>query len=88
MIEHVKAWLTWGRIAFAVFIAVAGFATFVAGQVAGANSLEPRVKALEGRITAHEATAARLGHDLAEIKGYVRGIAGRLGVGKREVEHE
>ena len=45
-------WFTWGRMAFAAVVGVAWFATFVAGQVAGANSLEPRVAELEKRTEA------------------------------------
>lgn len=73
-------WFTWGRMAFAAVVGVAWFATFVAGQVAGANSLEPRVAELEKRTEAVEVRLSKQGEDLAEIKGYVRAIAGKMGV--------
>jgi len=71
---------TWGRVAFAGGMILAGAATFVAGQIAGANELEPRVLALEDRTSKVEAKLEVQGADLAEIKGYVRAIAGHLGV--------
>ena len=71
---------TWGRIAFLVLLAVAGFGTFVAGQIAGANELEPRVFELEKRTEAVEVRLSKQGEDLAEIKGYVRAIAKGMGV--------
>ena len=74
------ALFTWGRIAFLVILAVAGFGTFVAGQIAGASSLEPRVAELEKRTEAVEIRLSKQGEDLAEIKGYVRAIAKGMGV--------
>jgi hypothetical protein len=71
---------TWGRFAVAVCMLLAAGATFVAGQIAGANELEPRVAALEDRTSKVEAKLEVQGADLAEIKGYVRAIAGHLGV--------
>ena len=71
---------SWGRVAFAAILATAGFGTFVAGQIAGANGLEPRVSELEKRTDAVEARLSKQGEDLAEIKGYVRAIAARMGV--------
>lgn len=71
---------TWGRVAFAALMAVCGAATYVAGQVAGANELEPRVAQLEKRADAVDAKLNKQGEDIAEIKGYVRAIAGKLGV--------
>lgn len=71
---------TWGRVAVAVGMLLAAGATFVAGQIAGANELEPRVLALEDRTSKVEAKLELQGQDLAEIKGYVRAIAGHLGV--------
>ena len=73
-------WFTWGRAVVAAVVGVAWFATFVAGQVAGANSLEPRVAELEKRTEAVEIRLSKQGEDLAEIKGYVRAIAGKMGV--------
>jgi hypothetical protein len=52
----------------------------VAGQIAGANELEPRVLALEERTGKLEGKLEVQAQDLAEIKGYVRAIAGHLGV--------
>ena len=71
---------TWGRIAFAGGMILAGAATFVAGQIAGANELEPRVSSLEARTEAVEVRLSKQGEDLAEIKGYVRAIAKGMGV--------
>lgn len=71
---------TWGRVAFVGVMCLAGAATFVAGQIAGANELEPRVTALERRADVVENKLSQQGEDIAEIKGYVRAIAGRLGV--------
>jgi hypothetical protein len=71
---------TWGRVAFVGVMMLGGAATFVAGQVAGANELEPRVAALEERASKVEAKLEVQAADLAEIKGYVRAIAGHLGV--------
>jgi len=50
LIKKLKSWLTWGKIAFSAVLATAGFGTFVAGEIRGANLLEPRVSALEGRV--------------------------------------
>ena len=50
IIANVKSWLTWGKIAFSAVLATAGFGTFVAGEIRGANLLEPRVSALETRV--------------------------------------
>jgi len=71
---------SWGRVAVGALIATAGFGTFVAGQIAGANELEPRVAELEKRTDAVEARLSKQARDLAEIKGYVRAIAARMGV--------
>lgn len=71
---------TWGRIAFAGVMLLGGAATYVAGQVAGATELEPRVAALEERTGKMEVKLEVQAQDLAEIKGYVRAIAGHLGV--------
>lgn len=50
LINKLKSWMTWGKIAFSAVIATAGFGTFVAGEIRGANLLEPRVTALETRV--------------------------------------
>lgn len=50
LIKKLKGWLTWGKIAFSAVLATAGFGTFVAGEIRGANLLEPRVTALETRV--------------------------------------
>jgi hypothetical protein len=75
----VAKYLTFGRIALAVVIGAAGFGTFVAGEIAGASSLEPRVAALEQRATIIEAKMSQQGEVLSEIRGYVKGIAARVG---------
>jgi hypothetical protein len=79
MWEKVGEWLTWGRIIAAAVLAAAGFGTFVAGEIAGAASLEPRVTALEQRAEVIEARMSAQNEVLAEIRGYVRGIAARVG---------
>lgn len=71
---------TWGRVVLTVGALLTAGATFVAGQIAGANELEPRVSALEARTEAVEVRLSKQGEDLAEIKGYVRAIAGKMGV--------
>jgi hypothetical protein len=71
---------TWGRAAIAGGMLLAAGATFVAGQISGANELEPRVLALEERTGKLEGKLEVQAQDLAEIKGYVRAIAGHLGV--------
>jgi hypothetical protein len=76
----VAKYLTFGRIALAVVIGAAGFGTFVAGEIAGASSLEPRVTVLEQRASIIEAKMSQQGEVLSEIRGYVRGIAARVGV--------
>jgi hypothetical protein len=68
------------RAAIAGGMLLAAGATFVAGQIAGANELEPRVVALEERTGKLEGKLEVQAQDLAEIKGYVRAIAGHLGV--------
>jgi hypothetical protein len=80
IIEKVGEWLTWGRIAIACAIGAAGFGTFVAGEIKGASSLEPRVTVLEQRASAIEMRITHHGEILAEIRGYVKGIAARVGV--------
>jgi hypothetical protein len=80
MIEKIGEWLTWGKIAFAVIVGAAGFGTFVAGEIAGASSLEPRVAVLELRATAIETKMSQQGEVLSEIRGYVKGIGAKLGV--------
>lgn len=50
LIKKLKDWFTWGKIALSAILATAGFGTFVAGEIRGANLLEPRVSALEGRV--------------------------------------
>jgi hypothetical protein len=79
-IEKVGEWLTWGKITFAIIVGAAGFATFVAGEIAGASSLEPRVQVLEQRATAIETKMSQQGEVLSEIRGYVKGIGAKLGV--------
>ena len=79
MMDKIAQWFTWGRILFLVILGASGFATFVAGEIAGASSLEPRVTALETRTTSIEQRMASHGEVLAEIRGYVRGIAARVG---------
>ena len=79
MMDTLGKWFTWGRVLFAVLLGAAGLATFVAGEIAGASSLEPRVKALEVRTTVIETRILHQGEMLAEIRGYVRGIAARVG---------
>ncbi len=71
---------TWSRVALTVGALLTGGATFIAGQIAGANELEPRVAQLEARTEAVEHKLSKQGEDLAEIKGYVRAIAGKMGV--------
>jgi hypothetical protein len=71
---------TWGRVAFAAVMLLLWFGSFVAGQIAGANELEPRVTHLERRVDAVDAKLGKQGEDIAEIKGYVRAIAGKMGV--------
>ena len=73
-------WFTWGKVLVLVVLGAAGFATFVAGEIAGASSLQPRVAALETRATAIESRMGQHGEVLAEIRGYVKGIAARVGV--------
>ena len=80
IVEKIGEWLTWGKIAFAVIVGAAGFGTFVAGEIAGASSLEPRVQVLEQRASTIEMRIAHHGEILAEIRGYVKGIAARVGV--------
>jgi hypothetical protein len=82
----VAKYLTFGRLALAVVIGAAGFGTFVAGEIAGASSLEPRVAALEQRATIIEAKMSQQGEVLSEIRGYVRGIAARVGVKASDYE--
>lgn len=88
--DRVVAAMSWGRIAFVVVVGLAGFGTFVAGEISGARTLEPRVAALESRVAkVDEALAARaakvdsslseLGVKLAEITGYVKAIARTTG---------
>ena len=76
----VPSWFTWGRVITACVLGVIWFGSFVAGQIAGANELEPRVAALEARTEAVEIRLSKQGEDLAEIKGYVRAIAKGMGV--------
>lgn len=76
----IPSFFTWGRLLTAAIVGILWFATFVAGQIAGANELEPRVSALEARTEAVEVRLSKQGEDLAEIKGYVRAIAGKMGV--------
>jgi hypothetical protein len=80
IIEKVGEWLTWGKITFAIIVGAAGFGTFVAGEIAGASSLEPRVAVLELRATAIETKMSQQGEVLSEIRGYVKGIGAKLGV--------
>jgi hypothetical protein len=80
IMERIGEWLTWGKIAVACAIGAAGFGTFVAGEIKGASSLEPRVTVLEHRATATELRIGQHGEILAEIRGYVKGIAARVGV--------
>ena len=80
MIDKVVNVFTWGRVAFLVLVGAAGFATFVAGEISGARSLEPRVSELEKRAEIVEAKLSLQGETLAEIRGYVKAIAGKLGV--------
>jgi hypothetical protein len=77
--ERAAGIFTWGRIAFLVIIGMAGFATFVAGEVSGARTLEPRVTALEIRAEKVDARMSIHAEHLAEIRGYVRAIAERVG---------
>ena len=90
IVDRMVSALSWGRVAFIIAIGLAGFGTFVAGEISGARTLEPRVAALE---EAHKATASAmvtraervdntltdLGLRLAEIKGYVKAIARTTG---------
>jgi hypothetical protein len=78
--QKISEWLTWGKIAVACVLGAAGFGTFVAGEIAGASSLEPRVTVLEQRAGIIEAKMSQQGEVLSEIRGYVRGIAARVGV--------
>ena len=80
MIDKVANVFTWGRVAFLAIVGAAGFATFVAGEISGARSLEPRVTELEKRAEIVEAKLSLQGETLAEIRGYVKAIAGKLGV--------
>lgn len=71
---------TWGRIAFLVIVGAAGFATFVAGEISGARGIEPRVTALEKWSEQVDLRLSTQGETLAEIRGYVRAIADKMGV--------
>lgn len=77
--ERAASLFTWGRVAFLVVIGMGGFATFVAGEVSGARTLEPRVTALEARAERVDARMSLHAETLAEIRGYVRAIADRVG---------
>lgn len=76
----IPSFFTWGRVVTGIILAMLWFGTFVAGQIAGANELEPRVASLEARTQAVEGKLSKQGEDLAEIKGYVRAIAKGMGV--------
>lgn len=80
MAIDIPSFFSWGRVITAVVVALVWFGTFVAGQIAGANELEPRVASLEARTEAVEGKLSKQGEDLAEIKGYVRAIAKGMGV--------
>ena len=77
--DRVGAAMTWGRIAFLIIIGLAGFGTFVAGEVSGARTLEPRVNALEVRAERVDQRLSAQSEALAEIRGYVRAIARQVG---------
>ncbi|MBM4073834.1 MAG: hypothetical protein FJ271_33690 [Planctomycetes bacterium] len=80
MAIDISGFITWGRVVFFILAGALSFGTFVAGQIAGASSLEPRMEALERRTDAVEVKLSKQGEDLAEIKGYVRAIAKGMGV--------
>jgi hypothetical protein len=67
LINKLKSWMTWGKIAFTAVIATAGFGTFVAGEIRGANLLEPRVSALEGRVEKIEEHLGAQGDQILKI---------------------
>jgi hypothetical protein len=67
LINKLKSWMTWGKIAFSAVIATAGFGTFVAGEIRGANLLEPRVSALEGRVEKIEEHLGAQGDQILKI---------------------
>lgn len=78
--DRLMAVFSWGRISFLVILALAGFGTFVAGEVSGARTLEPRVVILEKKVDAVIEEFEDRGKTLYEIKGYVKAIAAQMGV--------
>ena len=84
--DRVMSLFSWGRVSFLVILAMAGFGTFVAGEVSGARTLEPRVVALEEKIDAFAEDFEDRGKTLYEIKGYVKAIAVQMGVPQHRVE--
>jgi hypothetical protein len=64
LFKKAKEWFTWGKIAFSAVLATATFGTFVAGEIRGANMLEPRVTALEARVEKIETHLGEQGEQL------------------------
>lgn len=69
---QVKAWFTKARIAYAAATVVVAVVTGAVGHCHAAATVEPRVAKLEAQMVLTE-------HTLAEVKGWVKGIAFSIG---------
>lgn len=69
---QIKAWFTKARIAYAAATVVVAVVTGAIGHCHAVATVEPRVAKLEAQMVSAE-------HTLAEVKGWVKGIAFRIG---------
>lgn len=77
---QVKAWFTKARIAYAAASVLVAVVTGAVGHCYAVATVEPRVAKLEAQMVSAE-------HTLAEVKGWVKGIAFRIGA-ERIYDHE
>lgn len=72
MIREVKRWFTKGRIVYTASSVLVAVVTGAVGHCHAMATVEPRVVKLETQMVAAE-------HTLAEVRGWVKGIAIRVG---------
>jgi hypothetical protein len=72
MLDQIKAWWTRAKLLWTLAVLVVGATTGAVGHCHAWATIEPRVVALEADVQAQKTA-------MAEVRGYVRGIAAKVG---------
>lgn len=64
--SKIKAWLSWGKVAFVIVSVVGAFGTFVAGKIYGANVRDAEIEEHTAQIKVHSERLDSHGIQLAK----------------------